>query len=276
MILGVDHIALSCKNISQGAKLLAEEGFRVKFVQEDVPNHPSKRHLLTSHHPLHSVAYCQSQSGISIELTQHSSQLNDKGALYQVLLSKPPSNATPSTGTLLSTWESSWCAALECVSPERGLWHPFHAQFWYDAHEDEQLEGGTFIRALLVPITNLSASERFWVKGLGCRVVAQGIVENEYRWARVAFQTPVQTWSLDVVLVESDRRTVVPHLDDSGFPCLAVITNRITDDQETLLEMGGHDTSDTFTLEVDGKTLGVFILRGPGNELVELVEFQRK
>ena len=274
MILGVDHIALSCEDVVYGAKLLGEVGYRAKFVQEDVPNHPAKRYLLMSYDPLHSVAYCQAQGSVSVELTQHSSPLLDAVSPYQVLLNTPPANVAPSVEDLSPSWENAWRAALRCSQPVAALWRPFHAQFWYDAGRDEPSLG--FVRALLVPITDLSVSERFWVKGLGCRVVNRGVAEDKRRWAHVAFHALVPAWSLDVVLVEGEGGGALPYyLDDAGFPCLAVITNRMTEDQDSAMEMGGRDASEKFALEVGGKVLGIVVLRGPDNELVELIEFQR-
>ena len=272
MILGVDHIALSCEDVVHGAEVLGRVGCRAKFVQEGVPNHPAKRHLLTSYDQLHSVAYCQAEHSVSVELTQHSSMLRGAISPYQVLLNRPLANATPFVGGLSSSWKSAWRAALGCRQPVAALWHPFHAQFWYDAQCDGPSVG--FVRAVLVPITELSVSERFWVRGLGCRVVNRGVTEDGYRWARVAFHAPVLAWSLDIVLAESDRADALSYLDDSGFPCLAVITNRLTEDQDTAMEMGGRDASEEFALEVGGKPLEIVVLRGPDNELVELIEFQ--
>ena len=67
----------------------------------------------------------------------------------------------------------------------------------------------------------------------------------------------------------------MPHLDDAGFPCLALISNRVAEDQNNAIEMGGRDASEKFALEIGGKMLEIVVLRGPDNELVELIEFQR-
>lgn len=272
MILGVDHIALSCENVVHGAKLLGEVGYRAKFIQEGLSNHPAKQSLLTVYDPLHSVAYCQAEQGVSLELTQHSSLLRDAVSPYQVLLNGPPADVIPFVGDLSSSWESVWRVAVGCSQPVAALWRSLHAQFWYDAQHDEPLP--VFVRALLVPITDLSVSEKFWVKGLGCRVVNRGVVEERRRWARVAFRALVPTWSLDVVLVECDRGGKLAYLDDAGFPCLAVITNRMTEDQDTAMEMGGRDAGEEFALEVGGRVLGISVLHGPDNELIELIEFR--
>lgn len=275
MILGIDHIALSCKDVVSGAKKLGEIGYKIKFVHEDLPNHSAKRHLLRFYEPIHSVAYCQAQHSVSVELTQHSSPLRDDAASpFQVLLNRPPANALPFRGELLPTWESTWSAALGCSKTVAALWEPFCAQVWYvrPAHEASR----ELVSALLVPIIDLSISERFWVRGLGCRVANRGVDEDGRRWTRVSFRAPVRSWSLDVVLAEDGRGNASPYLDDAGFPCLAVITNRIADDQDVLLKMGGGDASKRFAIEVGGKMLGIVVLRGPDNELIELIEVQRR
>ena len=58
MILGVDHIALSCEDIVQATEFLKQYGFSIQFIDKSVPNPPAKEKLLRSYHPIHSLAYC--------------------------------------------------------------------------------------------------------------------------------------------------------------------------------------------------------------------------
>jgi len=271
MILGIDHIALSCEDIIYGARLLNEVGFITKFVQNDVPNHPAKRHFLKSYAPFHSVAYCQAERGVSIELTQHSATLYDAPSSYQVLLNRLPAKTIPFVEDLPLCWGNAWCAALDCSQPAATLWSPFHAQFWYDSKYDESSQGR--VCALLVPTTDLSVSEGFWINGLGFRMLKRGVTEDGCRWVYVAFHAPVQAWSLDMILAQSDQIQTLPYVDDPGFSCLAVISNRLIKDKEAMLEMGAREVSNEFNLEVGDKSLKIVMLRSPDNELVEIVEF---
>jgi len=273
MILGVDHIALSVENIVDGVKLLDKFGLRAKFVQEGVPNHPAKRDFLKCYEPLHSIAYCQSEGSVSVELTQHSQPLCDALSPYQVLLKRGLSDTVAFIGDL-SSWGKAWRASLGCIQPVAALSSLFHAQFWYDKRCDDLSSG--FIRALLVPVTDLSVSEKFWVRGLGFRVANHGSISGGRDWMHITFRGPVQAWSLSLVLVDGSEAQPPHYLDDSGFPCLALISSRLNKDRELALEMGSRGASSEFCLVVADNPLQIALLRGPDNELVELIGFSPK
>ncbi|MBI4644098.1 MAG: hypothetical protein HY743_10355 [Deltaproteobacteria bacterium] len=244
MILGVDHLALSCENIDQGAKLLAALGYRPKFIQKDVPNPVAKRHLLRTYGALHSLAYCHPGEHVALELTQHSGQLRPLLSPYQVLFQGPPGDALPWPGDLPPSWESAWRLGLNCLRPEPLKWPSLQAQFWFDAGRDNPAPGS--VRALLVPVHNLSRSEMFWTRGLGCRALQKGETEQGEGWLHLAFQAPVPAWRLDLVLVESDAARPPAFLDDPGFPCLALISSSLARDQDAAGEMGAREISDEF------------------------------
>jgi len=269
MILGVDHLALSCQDVNDGAKVLIDAGYRLKFVQETVPNRPAKRHLLKSYEPWHSLAYLQADQSISVELTQHASCLDAALSPYQVFLDGCPPCSRPCADQVPAAWAGVWRRVLGCDKPALARLAPFNAQFWYDAHECQF--GLGHIRALLVPVRDLARAERFWCGGLRCHLVQRGTGENESRWAHIAFRAPVPTWALKVILVEGDQ-TARPFLDDPGFPCLALISTSLTMDKESLLEVGAHDVSEEFILGVGQKYLRIVIVRGPDNELIELIQ----
>jgi len=270
MIFGVDHIALSCGDISHGVKLLNEIGYRAKYVQEDIPNNPAKRPFLKSYDSAHSIAYCQIANGVSIELTQHASTLNDTVSSYQLLFNRPPADTIDFDEALPLSWENAWRAVPGCRHPVAALWVPFHSQFWYDAEHDNILSG--FVSALMLSVKNLHASERFWTKGLSFSIINRGITDDGHEFLHIAFRPPVKAWSLDLILLEDDKRKSQSYLDDSGFPCLALISNHLADDKERLLDTGAGDLSDEFSLNLGNKSLNILMLRGPDSEIIEIIE----
>jgi len=270
MILGVDHIALSCEDIIHGAKLLEQIGYRVRFIEESLPNNSAKQPFLTVYDPLHSIAYCQSDRGVSLELTKHSVRLHDSASPYQVLFSNCPVGAVPFGADCMPASENIWRTTMGAQKPVAGIWSPFRAQFWYDAHYCTS--SSTFVRALHVPVSNLSLSEKFWLRGLGCRLVNRSAAGDAYGWVRLVFRSPLQRWCLDVVLAESNEPKTIPYLDTQGFPCLALISTRLTEDKEAAQEMGACEVGEEFNLEVAENLLKIVILRGPDNELFELIE----
>jgi catechol 2,3-dioxygenase-like lactoylglutathione lyase family enzyme len=265
VILGVDHVALSCTSIVAATSELEKTGYAVKFVEHDVPNHGSKRALLGAFAASHAIAYAQMERGTAIELTCHGTALVPGPSPYQVLLAAPVPHATP----VESEWGAFWAAALSCRRPEAILWGPLQAELWYDAADRATSPA---IRAILLPVRDAELSARFWTSGLGCTEVASGSA-GERKWRHVRFRTPVASWALDVVLAEGAPLRAT--LDAAGFPCLAVLTSNISRDADRLLEAGAHEPTGTFSVVVGGKPLQVALFRGPDDELIELVEIQK-
>lgn len=279
MILGVDHVALSCADVTSGADVLAAAGYHIKFMQHDVPNDPSKQSILRSYDPLHAIAYAQIDAGVALELTQHSHPLQPDVSPYQVLFNGLPPDAVPLAESaeevcaLPPAWSSIWQRAGVCQRPAAVRWQPFAAQCWYDAQN--MTPGTCSVRAVMLPAHDIARAETFWKTALGCRVVERGVADDGTAWVCVAFHSPVPSWRLQVVLVASDKEAPLPCADDAGFPCLALITNRLHSDMEQAFGAGATQGSAEFHIEVGGKGLNIIILRGPTGELVELIEICR-
>jgi hypothetical protein len=71
MILGVDHLALTATDLDEVHNHLLHRGFECSFVAHEVPNHPSKAHLLGNYRPTHDLGYYRPPTGIPIEVTVH-------------------------------------------------------------------------------------------------------------------------------------------------------------------------------------------------------------
>ena len=83
MILGVDHLALTATDTDQAKKMLEAKGLKCVFIERNAPNDPSKKILLEHYQPTHDLAVFQSTSGgVSIEITNHGTQLADNIAPY--------------------------------------------------------------------------------------------------------------------------------------------------------------------------------------------------
>jgi hypothetical protein len=271
MILGVDHIALSTDDVNRGVELIGKTGFKTKFIDNGIPNLPAKRDFLKLYRPTHSIAYCQSESGVSIELTQHELPLQGVHSAYEILLDTSPVDSVFFTGSPPPDYKNVWSASLGCGQPVMKMWPSFHTFFWCDTQNNGI--SSALIRALLVPVTDMPVSEAFWVKGLGCNVIARGVTDGGSNWTHIIFRTPVPAWSLDVILAQSEQVSEPPYLDEPGFPCLALISNSLSKDKEKARSTGARKVSDEFKLEVGGKLLTIVLLRGPDNEIVELIDF---
>lgn len=269
MILGVDHLALSTIDLEQDCLHLEVAGVRPKFLQRAIPNSPLKREFLAAYEPLHSIAFCPAKAGVAIELTQHGERLISGRSPLQVYMNQPPPGsrqAEPSDPGLPFIWR----AALGCDSPELCVWTGLKAAFWVD--RNLPVSPFTGVRAVLVPVVDLSRASRFWQSGLGCRQEAQSQVDGTLRWGRFAFRSPVPAWSLTLILAECEQPNLVPFLDTNGFPCLALLSSNLERDCERVCQAGAIGMSQPFCVSINNKRLRVVILRGPDQELIELIQ----
>jgi hypothetical protein len=269
MILGVDHIALSATDVTQDAERLAGEGYRIKFVNPDVPNAPEKRSLLRQYEAQHGMAYCQSDRGIAIELTQHARISPSREASYRVLFNRLP-RATQSASAdpcISKTWQS----ALGVSDTKAVWWEEFRGTIW---GMDNDRPNALSIQAVMLPVADLRAAERFWAKGLRCHLIDRGTGTGR-PWLRMRVNSPIAAWSLNLIISEEAPINHPPSFDDDGFTCLALLTNRLEADCEASLASGAIPVTGVFNIEVEGKSLDIAILRGPNKELIELIQFQR-
>ena len=253
MILGVDHLALSCAALEPAIQQLTAFGFRLDFAQPDLPNHPGKKPLLKDFQPTHGIAYMRAPAGVAIELVNHSAPLTAGRSPYRVLATGPKAVAdhgvTPEDWDGLSAYPTEWAAL---------------AVRWWLTPSEEQ---GTRVKAVSLPVPDLAAATRFWVDGLGAsRRAATG------KGAWVGYRRPVASWSLEVFLQEGPSAGEKPMLDDAGFPCVALLTNRMDDDLEKATKAGGEVICPPYVVTVNGRPLTVAMLRGPAAEIVEFIQ----
>jgi catechol 2,3-dioxygenase-like lactoylglutathione lyase family enzyme len=268
MILGVDHIALSCDDIHRGADALRNFGYTISFMESNLPNNTAKQAILRDYEPTHALAYCRLPNAVAIELTQHSAEFASVGSFYQVLFANKPSQT--SNGVAPSFAPQFWQFAQGLENSKFTVWDCFRSTIW---HQSEEGSGGR-IKSLAVPTTDFESSLKFWTAGLGCKLVEQGSSEN-VRWANLRIASPVQAWCLSILLIETATAAAEPCLDDPGFPCLALLTNELETDLQRALDAGGEKCGTHFETMVNDKSLRIALLRGPCGEPIELIEFKR-
>ncbi|MGC9384575.1 MAG: hypothetical protein ACP5D6_08260 [Kosmotogaceae bacterium] len=72
MILGMSHIALSVADIDQKKKQLEKRGFNNIFVEKNIINHPTKKHLLKTYQSTHEIAlFYHPELNQSVEIINH-------------------------------------------------------------------------------------------------------------------------------------------------------------------------------------------------------------
>lgn len=269
MILGLDHIALSCRDINEAAQDLARVGYKIRFLDRDVPNRPVKRAFLRDYVPLHSLAYCHHPDHPPIELTQHSAPLQGDPGIYEPLLAFD-TDADVSARSTPKLHTAAWSLAFD-IHADPALWNPLGAPMWTSS---SPIQGA---RAVLCQVTDLDESTALWTDGLGFRwngEANKGSGEDGGTdWCRLTRAGPFSDWSLDLLLVEhlSASRSSTT-LDAPGFPCLAFLCTDLTADTEHLTACGLMETTGEFQVVVNDRRLLVNVGRGPSGELIELIQ----
>jgi hypothetical protein len=259
MILGVDHVALTASDIDADVTELQRAGYSAKFVEKNLPNSREKVSLLRRYTPRHAIAYCRRDKTVAIELVQHDNSLTAGSQGYQVVMGE----GAPGTVVASGPEAGIWRGALGVSATETRRWESFNTEF-----TAAPLDIG--IRGVLVWVRNLTKAEPFWMKGLGFRTQDRG-----QGWVRLTLPSPVPAWALTVVLAEDSKPRPLPLLDDAGFSCLALLTNRIEADMAEAEQAGATDITELFEMTTGGKLLRIGLLRGTDGELVELIEMKR-
>lgn len=269
MIVGVDHVALTCADLDGAVADLRAWGFETRFIEEDIPNPPSKRPFLGSYRDTHSIAYCGVEAGVAVELVNHGTASGWRGPYEVMVAGRPPPSSTASDRE--KDWDAVWESALGIGGVTCVTLPTTRAPLW--CSDESSTQAG--VRAVGLSVSDVNRSASFWSDGAGFRPSAEGEAGGR-KWARLTLQAPVPSWSLDVVLVEDGGGWHSVPLDALGFSCLALLSTGIERDLARLASCGGRESSEVFDLRVGGKKLRLLLLRGPDGEPVELVEARRR
>ncbi|MBI4061174.1 MAG: VOC family protein [Elusimicrobia bacterium] len=251
MILGASHLTFAAAEPAEARRLLIEAGFKLEFEQRRVPNSPEKAPFLSPSARAAEtldISYFKGDRGPALELVAYPSPGSSAGRQFIPLFARglpAPLRAG------LPSWESAPKAALPVATAgptttEQGL------------------------IALACPAQDLAGSISFWREGLGFSASGGGA-----DWARLELPAALPQWRLKLSLFTDERSTEAPTLDGLGFRCLSLLSSELEKDLELLGRTGAVERSAPFALTVNGKKLRAAVLRGPGRELIELIEVVR-
>jgi catechol 2,3-dioxygenase-like lactoylglutathione lyase family enzyme len=120
---------------------------------------------------------------------------------------------------------------------------------------------GPALTGLRVGCSDAAASRTFWTDGLGFQ-----------KSGPLRFSSPVPAWSLDLFLEDARAARDKPFLDDAGSSCVALLCNNIAADLARAGRCGGQTPSPVFSSRVNGRELRIALLRGPSDEIIELID----
>lgn len=268
MIIGADHIALSCTNVTQAGRILEACGMPRRFDQMGIPNAPQKLPLLVSYQSTHDIGFHASEDGgIAVELTSHGKTLHHRDLAYlPVFRSLREQEWVPSdllNGQALDRISAAFGQPLRLLR---------NSTVGAVALQCSPNDGKAGIDALVVVGTIDDAEIAFWTKGLGFRSIS--IDEDAALSCRLQLKSPIANLSLDLLLVQGDdarpRRPTL--LDQAGFPCLALLSTNLERSLADALVAGGKEPVEPFVVTVNGRRLNVVLLRSPNGTPVEIIQ----
>lgn len=274
MILGVDHIALSGLDLDADGSVLTSLGGTREWAQPGTPNMPQKQAFLSRWHPLHDLAVHAFPMGPRIEITCHGQAVPGVHQGFVPVFSGPQTfENTASDDTLAALLTH----ALGLETDPALCTLPNGAQCWV-TNGDPGLVGAMHV------VPDLAASVDWMTGVLGARSIGQGH-SNGTDWQAVGWVSPIKAWSMKLVLVQdggSERPTPsllegggIP-LDAAGWPCLALLTSDLAGDHgKALAPLAATETSFRESLTINGRTVAFALMRGPGGELIELLQLSR-
>jgi hypothetical protein len=78
--------------------------------------------------------------------------------------------------------------------------------------------------------------------------------------------------NIKMKVIPADKSNQKTFLDDDGATCLALMVKDIKLSLSTAKKFGATEISEAFQMELGGKRFSIAFLRGPGGELVEVVQ----
>ncbi|ABK43670.1 hypothetical protein Mmc1_1159 [Magnetococcus marinus MC-1] len=265
MILGADHISMNGGQAEDVAPALEQQGWSVAFrCQDTLPVAATWTRTQNGLFDLHFARY--TASGPALEHTGYTPASQAATAHKQGYL--------PLFGHIPPLWqalprqpEARLSTALQQAlggTPQLGLWAPFQHPLWV-------LPQGEAAGVLAVALTTpeRQREQHFWQTGLGFRLEQSGD-----GWSLLQKAPPIPAWRVRLLLVDGPTRGG-GFLDDHGFPCLALLSNRLSADLQTAEKHGGTGASPIITLSVNQQRVNVAFLRSPAGYPVELIEAQK-
>jgi hypothetical protein len=129
-------------------------------------------------------------------------------------------------------------------------------------------KNGFRFNKMVIKVTDFEKSIAFW-ECFGFK-----LVRTKTDFALLEFRSVLTADIYQIYLQERRISDGLPYLDDSGFSCIAFISNS-TKNERNLLDRKGFATTEIEELNLNHRVLNIFLARGFCGELVEIIDVQR-
>lgn len=272
MILGVDHVAFETLNFERTISQFEDLGFAAAFIERNIPNPKEKRPFLAAPAATHSIALLRKAGSAAVEVTHHVARVRPPKRRFS-----PSARGLCAVASRLRGSGSRTAAAVRPARRERGEF----SRIGGAASTTWNLNPESGLREIEISTSNWTRTHRFWCEGLGW-TVASGVDDelpptrergpSADSSATLQRKSLIDEWSLSVVVRFDRERRLPAMLDEPGWTCAAMISSDLEGDLSRLMEYGAAGATPPFEFTAGGRRLRIALLRGPGGEIVELIE----
>lgn len=89
MIVGFDHLSMSCIDLDTALDNLLEYGYSEIFRENKLKNEPTKKRLLKNYETSHDMAYIEHKNGFVLELTRYNSTKCNSPGNFKIDIQNP-------------------------------------------------------------------------------------------------------------------------------------------------------------------------------------------
>lgn len=266
-ILGLDHICASSKNIKDFFKNNELFNYRVHFIEKNIPVKKEKNDILFGKINSHDVLFLQNSKNISIELIEHHQKTDENIGPYSVIfesnfLSNADFNIPKKDKTLkfLSTVFDT--QIFKFFDKKTRL-----SFFW----KNSQIDLG--LTTIILETRDLKNSVNFWTSFFNFKVSQ---FPETSSCKLLELHSPIKSWNAKLLLIENlDAKIEKSFLNSKGWTCLSFIVKNIDSflskiDHSNFLYVGK-----SYEFRIGGKNLKLVFLRGPEQQLLELIEIKQ-
>lgn len=262
----MDHICATSafNNTSTNDELL---GYKIRFIQNNIPINKEKKDVLLDDAISHDALFLTNSVGISIELINHYTNNVTQFGKYRVIYE---SSKLPDVDCILV--ENDKTAKYVSSIFNEPLTKIFNKRtnlsfFWKRSEKDNG------ITTISLETKNLENSIGFWTKNFNFKT--SPLLDTSSS-KLIELHSPITSWNAKLLFIENpDLIIEKTFLNLSGWTCISFIVKKIDS------FLGQIDQSDfsfigkPYELSLGGKSLKLVFLRGPEQQLIELVEVAR-
>lgn len=233
MILDIDHIALSSNDFNSVITLFEKLNYEIAFTEKKISNLKIKQKLMKNFPPFHDLCLMTSKFNVNIELINYNK-------FNQV------------DGFIIPIFETSELKILQS-----------QLHFLQIPNVLKQSKNHFVFNKFVIQSHNIEQSIFFWNE-LGFKNLNPE--RNQFLFESI-FSSKKYELFIKFTKIKKDYL-----LDNSGWPCIAFLTNSIVNEKDRLSEY--FETTKIESILINKKELKIFFVKGPSNELVEIISVQ--